>query len=95
VIAQRGPDCFISDRRETGQQFLKRLRREFGSLGQRGGKSGDVCGVVFSMMDFHGLRIDVRLQRVERIGQPRKRGRGKLGGPQTARQKSGPGRKGS
>ena len=95
MIAKRRAHCFISNRRQTGQHFLERLRGEIRRLRQRRVEPGDVGGVVLAVVDFHGLRIDVRLQRVERIGQAGKRGRGNLGGAQPAGQQAGSGGKSS
>ena len=36
---------------------------------ERGVELGDVSGVMLAVVDFHGLRINMRLQRVMRVGE--------------------------
>ena len=36
---------------------------------ERGVELGDVSSVVLAVVDFHGLRINMRLQRIMRVGE--------------------------
>ena len=52
---------------EVAHQFLDRLGLEFGVAGDSLVELGDVSVVMFPMVDFHGLRVNVRLKRIVRV----------------------------
>ena len=55
------------------QQVFDALGLQFGRLLQRGIQIGDVRVVMLPVVDFHRLLVDVRLERVGRVGQSWKR----------------------
>jgi len=63
VVADGGADGFGSGV-ETGEYIFDGLAGEVGGFGDGFVEFGDVGGVVFVVVEFHGLRVDVGLQRV-------------------------------
>ena len=66
VVAHRAADA-LRHCVEVAHQFLDRLGLQFGVAGDGLVELGHICVVMFAMVDFHGLRVDVRLQRVVRV----------------------------
>lgn len=56
------------DRIQLFQYLLDRSALKRRGLFKRGIQLGNVRGVVFPVVDLHGLRIDVRLQGIECVG---------------------------
>ncbi|MNV01858.1 hypothetical protein D3C71_920760 [compost metagenome] len=56
---------------ETGEQFVHRQGRQLGELGQGGIEVGDIGLVVTAVVDLHGQRVYVRLQRVIGVAEGR------------------------
>ncbi|MNT66979.1 hypothetical protein D3C72_2050850 [compost metagenome] len=56
---------------EAQQQLVHRQGRQLGELGQGGVEVGDVGLVVAAVVDLHGQRVYVGLQRVIGIGEGR------------------------
>src|SRR5256885_15026763 len=71
VVADGGTDV-VGNRVEAAQQLLQAPLSELGVLGQRIIEIRDVGLVMFAVVDLHGLRVDVGLQRCEVVRQRRK-----------------------
>src|SRR5947209_2242012 len=71
VVADGGTDV-VGNRVEAAQQLLQAPLSELGVLGQRIVEIRDVGLVMFAVVDLHGLRVNVRLQRREIVRQRRK-----------------------
>ena len=67
VIAHRGANV-LGHFLDVAQHLFDRLIVERRAL-DRLVQVRDVRGMVLVVMNFHGARVDVRLERVERIGQ--------------------------
>jgi len=70
VIADGGAD-FLRNGVQVLEQVFDREFLQVGIIGQSLVELGDVGLVMLAMVDFHGLGIDVRLQRVEGVSQRR------------------------
>ena len=68
VVAHGGADR-LGQRVEVLDQLLDRLALQLGELLERGVEVVDVGLVVLAVMNLHRLRVDVRLERVERVRQ--------------------------
>src|SRR2546421_194235 len=68
VVADGGTDV-VGNRVEAAQQLLQAPLSELGVLGQRIVEIRDVGLVMFAVVDLHGLRVNVRLQRREIVRQ--------------------------
>ena len=54
---------------QVAYQLFDALAGEIVVAFERGVEFGDVGGVMLAVVNFHGLRINVRLQRVMRVGE--------------------------
>ena len=70
VVAHRRPDV-VGHRIQVGDEVLDRLAFEVGLSRDRLVQVGDVSGMMLAVVDFHRLGVDVRLQRVLRVGERR------------------------
>ena len=79
VIAQRRAHGFVGHSADAGKNFFERFALQLGRFFQRGIEPGDIGGVMLAVMNLHRAGIDVRLKRVECVGQGRQRkGSGRL-----------------
>ena len=69
VVAHGGADVLGNDGAVVGQQFLHGLAGEIGRDSKRLVEVGDVGVVVLAVVDLHGHLVDVRFERVRRVGQ--------------------------
>src|ERR1035437_8596376 len=72
VVAHRGANVLGNDGAVAGQQLLDGLVRQGGGRFQRFVQVGDIRVMVLAVVDLHRHFVDVRLQRIGRIGQWRK-----------------------
>jgi hypothetical protein len=72
VVADR-PAHRLGQRVDVGEELLERPVGELGGLLERRVQVGDVRLVVLAVVDLHGLRVDVRLEHVGRVGKRRER----------------------
>ena len=70
VVAQRAANV-LGHGVEIADQVFHALAREVVVPFEGGVGLGDVSGVVFAMVNFHGLGVDVRLQRIGGVRQVR------------------------
>ncbi len=70
IVADGGADPF-GDLVEVGEEFLGRILVEIGVVGDGLVQVVDVGGMMFAVMDLHGLGIDVGFQGIEAIAQGR------------------------
>ena len=66
VVTNGRADVF-GYRIDTAQELLDALRLQTGMLLEGGVQIRDVCVVMLSVVNLHGLLVDVRFQRVERV----------------------------
>src|SRR6266550_2233342 len=66
VVADHGPDV-LGDLLDPPEKFLDSPLRELWVLLERGIRVRHIRGVVLVVMDLHGLRVDVRLEGIERV----------------------------
>ena len=70
VVADCGADV-LGDRVDGAEQVLEGLLVELGVLVERRVQVVDVRLVVLAVVDLHRLRVDIRLERGEIVGQGR------------------------
>ena len=70
VVAHR-PANVRRDRVEMGDELLDCFLFQASLAGQRLVEVGDVGGVMFAVVYFHGERVDIRFERVLGIGESR------------------------
>jgi hypothetical protein len=68
VVADRGPDR-LGHGVQVAEQLFDGLAREVRRALEGLGQVGDVGRVVLAVVDLHRLFVDVRFQRVVRVGQ--------------------------
>ncbi len=66
VVADRRPDV-LGNLADVPQKILDALRLQIRILLERGIQVRHICLVMLPVMDLHGLRIDMRLERIEAI----------------------------